>query len=78
MVVSIRFEPEIEQKLVLLAEKADRPMASFLQEIIEQGIEDMEESYLASEILQRVDEGQEKTHSTHDVRVALGLEVSEK
>jgi len=73
MTVSIQLQSEIEKKLLSLADRADRPVVSFLQEIIERGIDDIEDGYLASEILQRVDKGQEKTHSTHEVRIALGL-----
>ena len=60
----------MRQKPISLAEKAGCP-APFLKEIIEQEIEEREDSYFASEILQRVDKGQEKTYSTHEVRTAL-------
>ncbi|VFM99841.1 MAG: RHH-type transcriptional regulator, rel operon repressor / antitoxin RelB [Candidatus Kentron sp. G] len=73
MAVSIQLQPEIEKRLFSLADRANRPVTPFLEEIIWQGITDWEDGYLASEIVQRVDQGQEKTYSAHEVRIALEL-----
>nr|VFK38885.1 MAG: RHH-type transcriptional regulator, rel operon repressor / antitoxin RelB [Candidatus Kentron sp. SD]VFK43163.1 MAG: RHH-type transcriptional regulator, rel operon repressor / antitoxin RelB [Candidatus Kentron sp. SD]VFK80154.1 MAG: RHH-type transcriptional regulator, rel operon repressor / antitoxin RelB [Candidatus Kentron sp. SD] len=73
MTVSVQLQPEIEKRLLSLADRVDRPVVPFLQEIIERGIDDLEDGFYASEILQRVDKGQEKTHSAYEVRIALGL-----
>ena len=45
-----------------------------LKQIIEQGLEDLEDYYLAADVLARVRQGREAVHSTTDVRKAFGLE----
>jgi RHH-type rel operon transcriptional repressor/antitoxin RelB len=41
---------------------------------LEQGIEDMEDYYLAADVVERVRKGQEQVHSDADVRKSLGLD----
>lgn len=74
MATSIRLAPETEQRLDRLATHTGRTKAYYLREIIEQGIEDMEDYYLAADVLERVRKGQEKVHSAADVRRELGLD----
>jgi len=74
MATSIRLAPELEQRLDFLATHTGRTKAYYLREIIAQGIEDMEDYYLAAEVLQRVRKGQEQVYSAADVRKALGLD----
>jgi len=42
--------------------------------MIEQGIEEMEDYYLAADVLARVREGKEQVYSAADVRRDLGLD----
>jgi RHH-type rel operon transcriptional repressor/antitoxin RelB len=74
MATSIRLTPEIEQRLAYLASHTGRTKAYYLREIIEQGIEEMEDYYLAAEVLERVRKGQEQVHSAAELRRALGLD----
>ena len=74
MATSIRLAPETEQRLDFLALHTGRTKAYYLREIIEQGIEDMEDYYLAADVLERVRKGQEQVHSSADVRKDLGLD----
>jgi len=74
MATSVRLAPEIEQRLDFLASHTGRTKAYYLREIIEQGIEDMEDYYLGHEVLERVRKGQERVHSAADVRKELGLD----
>ena len=74
MATSIRLSPEVEQRLAFLASQTGRTKSYFLRAIIEKGIEDMEDYYLASDILERVRQGREKVHSAADVRADLGLD----
>lgn len=73
MATSIRLAPEMEQRLDFLASHTGRTKAYYLREIIEQGIEDMEDYYLAADVLERVRKGIEPIHSAADVRKDLGL-----
>ena len=74
MATSIRLAPEIEQRLDFLASQTGRTKAFYLRELIERGLEDMEDYYLAADVLERLRKGQEKTHTAADVRADLGLD----
>lgn len=74
MATSIRLAQETEARLNFLAAHTGRTKAYYLREIIEQGIEDMEDYYLAMDVLDRVRKGEEQVHSSADVRKELGLE----
>lgn len=74
MATSIRLEPETEQRLDFLAAQTGRTKAYYLRQIIEQGIEELEDYYLAADVLERVRKGQEPVHSAAAVRADLGLD----
>ncbi len=73
MATSIRLAPELSQRLDQLALKTGRTKAFYLREIIEGGISEMEEYYLAADTLKRVRKGQERVHSAAAVRKDLGM-----
>lgn len=75
MATSIRLEPETEQRLNLLAKETGRTKAFYLREIITRGIEDMEDYYLGTEVLERVRKGEESITSSNELRKQLGLEA---
>lgn len=74
MPTSIRLPPELEQRLNRLAAITGRSKAFYLREMIEQGLDDLEDYYLASEVMERVRKGQESLYSALDVRKDLGLD----
>jgi len=74
MATSIRLAPELEQRLDFLATSTGRTKAFYLREVIEQGLSDIEDYYLAAEVLERVRKGQETVHSAAEVRSELGLD----
>lgn len=74
MATSVRLTPEIEKRLDLLAAQTGRTKAFYLREMIEKGLEDLEDYYLAAETLERVRKGEEKVHSAKEVRKNLGLD----
>ena len=74
MTTSIQLHPDIERRLDFLASETGRPKAFYIREMIEQGLEDIEDYYLAAEVLQRVRAGDETVHSDADVRKELGLD----
>jgi RHH-type rel operon transcriptional repressor/antitoxin RelB len=73
MATSVRLAPETEQRLDYLASHTGRTKAYYLREIIEQGLDEMEDYYLAADVLERVRKGQEQVHCAADVRRDLGL-----
>ena len=73
MATSIRLAPETEQRLDFLASSTGRTKAYYLREIIDHGLTDLEDYYLAAEVLERVRKGQEPVYSLDDVERDLGL-----
>jgi len=73
MPTSIRLSPELESRLDRLAARTGRTKAFYLRRVIEDGIAEMEEYYLAADTLERVRRGEEKTFSAASVRKDLGL-----
>ncbi len=73
MATSIRLSPDLSNRLDRLATKTGRTKAFYLRQIIESGIPEMEDYYLAAATRERVRKGQEKVYSTASVRKDLGL-----
>ena len=74
MPTSIRLNPETEKRLDFLALETGRTKAYYLRKIIESGIDDFEDYYLATSVRERVINGKEKVHSSGEVRRELDLE----
>lgn len=74
MATSIRLHPEIERRLDFLATQTGRTKAFYLREIIQRGLEDMEDYYLAADVLERLRRGDERVYPAAEVRKDLGLE----
>ena len=56
-VVAVRIDPQIEQRLRLLAEVTGRKQSFFLQQMIESGIGAIEDTWLPPDILSQVRSG---------------------
>jgi RHH-type rel operon transcriptional repressor/antitoxin RelB len=56
-VVAVRVDPQFEQRLRLLAEVTGRKQSFFLQQMIENGIGAMEETWLPPDVLEQVRSG---------------------
>ena len=74
MTISIRLDPEIEARLDQLADQTGRAKSYYLRELIEGGLDDLEDFYLADATMERVHKGQEKIVSATEVRKELGLD----
>ena len=74
MATSIRLAPETERRLDFLASRTGRTKAFYLREISERGLDDIEDYYLAAEVLERVRQGREEVRFAADVRRDLGLD----
>lgn len=74
MPTSVRLKPEIEARLDALAAKTGRTKAFYLRQIVEDGIDDLEDYYRAQEISERIQRGEETTRPWADVRRDLGLD----
>jgi RHH-type rel operon transcriptional repressor/antitoxin RelB len=76
MAVSIRLEPEIELRLDHLAAQTGRSKSYYLRELIECGMDDLEDFYLSDLAMQRVRKGTEQILSAEQVRKNLELDRS--
>jgi len=74
MAISIRLDPEIEQRLDHLASQTGRSKSYYLRELIAAGLDDLEDFYLADATMERVRKGQEAVFEASDVRKSLGLD----
>lgn len=52
MATSVRLDPAIEARLDRLASETGRTKAFYLRQLIEQGLEDMEDAYLGAAALE--------------------------
>ena len=74
MATSIQLTPDTEQRLDFLVAQTGRSKAFYLRELIERGLEDLEDLedyYLAADVLERLRKGTEKVYSTAEVSEAL-------
>jgi RHH-type rel operon transcriptional repressor/antitoxin RelB len=74
MPTSIRLEPEIEARLDALAARTGRTKAYYLRQLIENGLQDLEDYYKAVEVSERIRRGEEKTYPLAEVMRDLGLD----
>ena len=72
MTVSIRLTQEVEQRLDRLATQTGRFKSFYLREMIEGGLDDLEDYYLADATMERLRKGQEKMLDSDQVRKELG------
>ena len=71
MTVSIRLDPLIEQRLDRLASQTGRSKSYYLRELIESGLDDLEDYYLADATMERVRKGREEFVDSSEVRGAI-------
>ena len=74
MATSVRLDPAIEQRLDHLASVTGRTKAYYLRELVINGLEDLEDFYLADATMERVRKGEETTLSASELRNDLGLD----
>ena len=74
MATSIRLNREVEKRLDRLSVETGRTKAFYLRELIERGLEDLEDYYLGMEVMERLRKGEEYTSSLDEVEKDLGLD----
>jgi RHH-type rel operon transcriptional repressor/antitoxin RelB len=73
MATSVRLDPVIEQRLDHLAAVTGRTKAFYLRELVEGGLDDLEDLYLAERELEAVRAGKSQTYTLDEVEKRLGL-----
>jgi RHH-type rel operon transcriptional repressor/antitoxin RelB len=71
--LAIRLSEEIEARLEHLAQVTGRTKTFYAREAIERHLDDLEDIYLADEVLKRLHQGRERTYSLEEARRELGL-----
>ena len=74
MATSIRLEPAAEQRLDRLAQTTGRSKAYYLRELITNGLDDLEDFYLAEQRLIDVRAGRSETVSLETVMKRYGMD----
>ena len=74
MATSIRLAPGIEQRLDFLASQTGCTKAFYLRELIQRGLGDLEDYFLAADVMERLRKRNEKVYSSADVRDFLELD----
>jgi RHH-type rel operon transcriptional repressor/antitoxin RelB len=77
MATSVRLDPATEARLDRLASETGRTKAFYLRELIEQGLDDLEDAYLGAAAVERMRLGHERTYSLDEVVKELGLDTSD-
>ena len=73
MATSIRLDPETEQRLNHLAAQTGRTKAYYLRELVTNGLENLEDYYLAAATMERIRKGKERVFTLEEVERDLGL-----
>ncbi len=74
MPTSIRLPEDIERRLEAMAKKTGRTKAFYIREMILNHIDEMEDYYLAANVVERIRKGQGRTLTAQEVRRDLGLD----
>ncbi len=74
MPISTKLSPEAERRLDRLSSQTGRSREYYLPEIIDRGLAEVEDYYLAVQVLERVRAGKERVYSDAELSERLGLE----
>jgi RHH-type rel operon transcriptional repressor/antitoxin RelB len=73
IMLAIRLPEDIEARLETLAKRTGRSKTFYARQAILEYLEDMEDLYLAEQVVRRIERGEEQVHSLEEVEARLGL-----
>ncbi|MES2297776.1 MAG: DUF6290 family protein [Pseudomonadota bacterium] len=71
--LAIRLPEEIEARLDKLAKRTGRSKTFYAREAILEHLDDLEDLYLAEQVVRRIHSGEERTSTLDEVEARLGL-----
>jgi RHH-type transcriptional regulator, rel operon repressor / antitoxin RelB len=71
--LAIRLPEPIETRLQHMADLTGRSKTFYAREAILEHLDDLEDAYMAQQIVSRIDAGQERTYTLAEVEAQLGL-----
>jgi RHH-type rel operon transcriptional repressor/antitoxin RelB len=71
--LAIRLPEQVEQRLASLAERTGRTKTFYVKEAILTHLEELEDLYLAGEVLERIKRGEERTYTFEEIKARHGL-----
>lgn len=66
MTISVNLPSEVEERLSALASRSGQSTDAQLWQIIDQGLNDLEDYYAAKDVLGRIERGEEKVLSSEE------------
>ena len=72
--LGVRLPADIERRLDALADKTGRTKSFYVREAILEHLDNLEDIYLAEQILERVRRGEERVYTSQEVEQMLDLE----
>lgn len=71
--LAVNLPKETEERLNRLAKSTGRTKSFYLRELIDQHLDELEDVYLAEQVLERIRKGEERTYTLDEVEARLDL-----
>lgn len=71
--INFRTDDELDARLERLAKLTGRTKTFYVRQAVERYLDDLEDIYLADQVMERLERGEEKRHLLEDVERELGL-----
>ena len=72
-VINFRSNPQSKIRVERIAKKTKRPASFYYNYLLDEYLDDLEDIFLAEEVIKNVRSGKEKTYSLAEVESELGL-----